>query len=238
MISGWLDSVREGRVEDEQQRTNIETLRRFRIPLWPWERLGRAMLYDLEHDGYPTFRSFLRYTEGAAIAPASVFMHLCGIEMRDGGYVPPEFDIRRASRPLALFSYLVHILRDFQKDQLAGLNYFAGDLMLKHGVSTSDLRSAAGGDRVGDTVRGLATDYVRLANYYRIRSCAALDEVTPSMADRYRLSLSMIYELYLQILQRIDVESGSFTTGETNPTPEQIKERIEYTVAAFEATSR
>ena len=146
MISDWLDSVRRREISDRDQAQFVKTLDRFRIPFWPWERFGRAMAYDLDHNGYPSFLGFLRYTEGAAIAPASIFMHMCGLTAENGRYRLPDYDIRKAARPLAIFAYLVHILRDFQKDQQVGLNYFAADLMRERDLANDDLQMIAEGN--------------------------------------------------------------------------------------------
>jgi phytoene/squalene synthetase len=125
VISNWIESVRRRAVTDECQEQLVQTIDRFRIPLWPWERFARAMVYDVDHNGYSSLLGFLRYAEGAAISPAAVFVHLCGLSSEAARYRPPAYDLREAARPLALFAYLVHIVRDFKKDQQSGLNYFA-----------------------------------------------------------------------------------------------------------------
>ena len=48
--------------------------------------------------------------------------------------------ISDVARPCAIFSYLVHIIRDFRKDQLNNLNYFAVDILEKHGLTAENLR--------------------------------------------------------------------------------------------------
>ena len=57
-----------------------------------------------------------------------------------------------------------------------------------------------------------------------------IDETSKHMEPRYKLSLEIIYDLYLQIFERIDVEKGNFTSVELNPLPEEIKNRIELTI--------
>jgi len=110
MMFDWLEGIRNKDFSDPFRREFVHILEKFQIPFWPWERLYESMVYDLAHDGYPSLLTFLRYAEGAAVAPASVFMHLCGVSEDSGTYRPPDFDIRLAARPLALFSYLVHII--------------------------------------------------------------------------------------------------------------------------------
>lgn len=232
-IEGWLKVARAGQSTNAFMDEFLEVVRRYHIPLWPWERLCRAMIYDLEHDGFASLPTFLRYTEGAAIAPASVFTHLCGISYDNDRVVPPPYDIRRAARPLAVFSYLVHILRDFEKDQKARLNYFADSMMSESGVVTDDLIEIADGGQPTSAFRTLVRRYCEIAEYYRRKARQTLGWLLPQLAPRYQLSLEVIYGLYLQIFERIDPAGGSFTTSATNPEPAQVQERIKDIVGAF-----
>jgi len=233
VLADWFEAYRAGKPIDEFQSRLIETARRFQIPIWPWQRLLKAMLYDLDHNGFRNLGAFLRYTEGAAISPASVFMHLCGVVEQDGGYIPPRFDIRKAARPLAVFSYLVHIVRDFQKDHLRGLNYFASDMLAEFGLDSKALAGVAAGAEIPGEFRRLIERYRGLAEYYRLRARATLNKVHPELEPACQLSLEIIYSLYLQIFERIDASSGRFTTDELNPSPHEIQERIYQTVRSF-----
>ena len=182
VILGWLESLA-GRTATEGCPADlISALDSFAIPIWPWERLCSAMIYDLEHEGFRNFRVFLRYAEGAAIAPASVFVHLCGVrEGEDDRYRPPRFDIRKTARPLALFSYLVHIVRDFQKDHRRGLNYFAEDLLLRSALSPADLRLVVEGGAIPEALRELIHQYKTLADHYRSKARRTLDTLAPQL---------------------------------------------------------
>ncbi len=233
MIGDWLDSVHRKEKIDTYQSEFLDTLNKFALPLWPWERLCNAMIYDLRHDGFASFHVFLRYTEGAAIAPAAIFMHLCGVDGKDSAYQAPSYDIRLAARDLAIFSYLVHIIRDFEKDQRSGLNYFAEDLLARYRLNTSDLKRMAMARTATDDFRRLVANYVRIAEYYRKRSRATVDRIRPVLAPRYQLSLEIIYGLYTQIFERVDPESGRFTTEALNPTASEIQSRIEQIVDHF-----
>ncbi len=233
MINDWVESLRKGLPTDLFQEQLLQTMRRFCIPLWPWERLAKAMIYDVSHSGFASFRVFLRYCEGAAIAPASVFMHLCAIGIEGEHIVLPPFNIRRVARPLALFSYLVHIMRDFQKDQLNRLNYFADNILAESKLSQLDLLEAVENAEAAEGLRYLMSRYRSFADYYRRRARSTLDEHLPLLGDRYQLSLEVIYRLYVQIFERIRPQSGSFTTTELNPSPDEVHVRLKQVVADF-----
>jgi phytoene/squalene synthetase len=205
----------------------------FKVPLWPWERLAKAMIYDIKNDGFDSFVTFRRYTEGAAIAPASVFMHLCGIRHTENGYKKPEFDICKAARPLAIFSYLVHIMRDYEKDQTRNLNYFASDILQQHDLTAEKIRSLCKSGIVDQRIRNVFSDYKKMADYYRSRALQTVEKTIPSLRPKYQLSLNLIYSLYLQIYDSIDCEKGSFSTEELNPTPAEVQQQIDVTVKNF-----
>ncbi|HKK21918.1 MAG TPA: squalene/phytoene synthase family protein [candidate division Zixibacteria bacterium] len=231
-LDEWAEALQNRYPKDAFQRQLLETIDKFGIPAWPWIRLVKAMRYDLTHTGFPSLLRFFRYCEGAAIAPASIFMHLCGIRSDGDSVEPPPFDIRKAARPLALYSYFVHIVRDFQKDQTDGLNYFADDLMSRHQVTAEDLREAATEGHITPSVRSLFGEYHRIMKYYGDLARRTVDNVLPHLLPRYQLSLELIYNLYHQIFERIDIAGGSFTTSELNPSPEEIQDRIDRVIAA------
>lgn len=229
----WVDTIRSGDASDEFGRTFLHTCERFDMPLWPWERLCRAMIYDLQHEGFASFLVFARYTEGAAIAPAAVFMHLCGVRKTDGRYLRPAYDIRQAARMLALFSYLVHILRDFEKDQLSNLNYYADTLIQRHHLTRADLKQIAESNVPTPDFRALIQDYHRIAGFYRAGAQRQINLLLPLLEPRYQLSLQMIYGLYNQIFEKVDPQAGQFTTKSLNPSLSEVQARIEHIIEHF-----
>jgi phytoene/squalene synthetase len=237
-IESWLAMTRRREIPDEYQQSFLETVDRFAIPLWPWERLARAMIYDLQHRGFANFRVFLRYAEGAAISPAAVFMHLCGVLKKGDRYAGPPYDIRRAARPLAIFSYLVHIIRDFEKDQRAGLDYFAADIVRQSGLNPVLLHELAIGGANDERLRPLMRQYHRLTGQYRERARQSVDRTLPYLEDRYQLSLELIYSLYSQIYERIRPEGTDFSGKALNPAPEEINGRVQQTISAFKPVAR
>ena len=203
-----------------------DTFKRFRIPLWPMEAFARSMIYDINNDGFESLDSFIDYAGGASVAPASIFVHLNGLRINEGEYEDPPFDVSQAATPCAIFSYLVHIIRDFRKDQLNNLTYFADDKIDKHGLSRSDLRDFAEGKPVSEGFRELIKEYYSLALEYIHKTDEILGLIKPLHEPRYQLSLEIIFDLYQMVFERIDIEKGEFTTEELNPTPEETKERV------------
>ncbi len=233
MINDWVRGLKRQLGTDPFQRQLLEMTERFAIPIWPWEKLAEAMIWDIYNDRFPTLRSFIRYSEGAAVAPASIFLHLCGVRCAEHGCLPPLFDIRSSARMLARFSYVVHILRDFEKDQRRGLNYFGDNILAEHDVAHADLRTAAESGEMPAKVRAVMDFYLRCAENYRARARRTLDRLEPQLEPRYSLSLELIYELYLQIYERLNEPDQTFSEATTLPLPDAVEERINSTIVRF-----
>jgi phytoene/squalene synthetase len=229
-LDRWLENIRRRENLDSFGEAFVEVVNRYAIPLWPWERLCRAMEYDLRHSGFRSLTTFIRYAEGAAVAPAAVFTHLCGVRQENGLWRTPPYDIRKAARSLALFSYFVHIIRDFRKDATRRLYYFADNLLDRYGLTRSDLSAIAAAHGIPDHFRKLVAYYRAVAGYYRDRAHRTITQLSVHLDERYRVSLEIVYSLYSQIFERINPEKGLFTADELQPGPLEVKERLELTL--------
>ncbi|MBF0434224.1 MAG: squalene/phytoene synthase family protein [Magnetococcales bacterium] len=94
------------------------TVGRSNLGEWPWRALADAMRADIEKRPLKTWDDFLAYSEGATVAPAAVFAYILACRFRDGRYTTPEsIDFYREKvRDMAIFCYLIHILRDLAHD--------------------------------------------------------------------------------------------------------------------------
>ena len=233
-VQEWLNMIIISKECKTLQGELLETVERFRLPLWPMEVFAKSMIYDINNDGFPTMDAFLEYAGGASVAPASIFVHLNGLQEINGRYEDPVFDVKWAATPCAVFSYLVHIIRDFQKDQLNNLSYFADDLIIKNHLSREALRKFANGKPVNDNFRNLIKHYYLLADEYRLKTYDIIKEIRPLLEPRYQLSLEIIFDLYLMVFERIDLKNGNFTTEELNPTPDETRERVYKIIMNFD----
>lgn len=225
-VKQWLQLLKQNgqtRMADNELGTAIE---RFRLPVWALEDFAVSMMYDISHDGFATLDDFIGYSGGASVAPASIFVHLAGLRENDGIYSEPAFSVRETALPCAMFSYFVHIIRDFRKDQLNNLSYFADEIMAKYGLTRSDLKEIALGSRLSSGFREMMKEYHMLADSYRLSTLGIMKEICPLLEPRYRLSFEIIFELYMMVFERIDPEKGLFTTEELNPTPDETHERV------------
>ncbi len=225
-VNHWIDCLDKMEEADPFYSELVETVSRFRIPLPLFQNFARSMLFDIDHDGFDTLDQFLEYSEGASVAPASIFMHLCCLREGINGYIAPGIDVIEAARPCALFSYIVHIIRDFQQDQLSNLNYFATDILQRHRLQPSDLKVIASTGVIPDSFREVIREYLEYARYFNDRTLEVMDRLSDRLEGNNFLSLKIIYHLYKMVFDRIDPDRGNFTTSELNPTPLEIKERV------------
>jgi len=232
-VTNWLRMAVDFSNNNPQGKELAEIIKRFRIPVWPLEAFARSMIYDINNDGFPSLEEFLDYAQGASVAPASIFVHLAGLTCLNGEYSEPGFDVRESATPCAIFSYIVHIIRDFQKDQMNNLNYFPESLMAKYGLSRVDLREIANGQPVTSNFRSMIREYLSVADEYRQKTSEMIKKIRPLMSLRHQISLEVIFELYMMVFERIDVRNGKFTEEELNPTPEETKQRVYKTIDNF-----
>jgi len=233
-VSEWLKMIVISEDCNPEKAALIKTIERFNIPLWPLEAFAKSMIYDIHNDGFASLDSFLNYAQGASVAPASIFVHLSGLTSMDGHYIDPSFDVREAAAPCAIFSYIVHIIRDFQKDQFNNLSYFADDLVSANGLTRQDLKNIAQGAPVNEGFRNLIREYCALAKDYRKKTREVIKRIGPAMEPRYQLSLEIIFSLYQMVFERINADKGNFTSYELNPTPEETRKRVYETIMKFD----
>jgi phytoene synthase len=225
-VNSWIECLDKTPDNDPHVKELADTISTFRIPLQLFHNFAKSMLYDINHNGFSTLKEFMDYAEGASVAPASVFVHLCCLTEENGEYKSPDFDVVQVARPCAIFSYIVHIIRDFQEDQLKNLNYFAADILDRNKLLPSDLKEIANGSPVTDSFRNVIEEYYYHAQSYGEQTLNELQNLTTKLSSRYLLSLHIIYNLYKQVFDRIDIENGNFTARELNPTPQEIKDKV------------
>ena len=232
-VNTWINTVLNLTRYNDAQNELTETIQRFRIPSWPLEAFAKSMVYDIYHDGFPTLQAFLNYAGGASVAPASIFVYLCGMTKVDGEYIPPAFDVKEVAMPCAIFSYLVHIIRDFVKDHTHNLNYFPDDLIMKYNLDRTKLLEMAQGGEITQGFREMIRVLYTVANEYRIKTYNIMQQIIPKLESRSRLSLEIVFDLYLMVFERIDINNGTFSHEELNPTPQEIKERVRKVIGEF-----
>jgi phytoene/squalene synthetase len=232
-VNKWIDAVIYPGKESDLFPEITATIRKFHIPAWHMQDFARSMIYDIYHDGFTSLDAFLEYSKGASVAPASVFVHLCGLRNHDGMYLSPVFNVKKAATPCAVFSYLVHIIRDFVKDHTHHLNYFPDDLMQKNGLNRENLLQMAQGASLTSGFRNMIAELYAVADHYRLETVKVKEEIKPMLEVHSQLSLDIVFALYDMVFERINVKNGSFTTTELNPTAAEIRKKVGEVIENF-----
>ncbi len=233
-VNEWIKSVINPDSDSNLFPEISSTIQKFHIPSWPMEDFARSMIYDIYNDGFVSVESFLEYSKGASVAPAAVFVHLCGLKKdEDGNYISSDFNVKDAATPCAIFSYLVHIIRDFVKDHTHNLNYFPENLMLKYDLNRENLLQMAQGAEITDGFRGMVEELYNLASEYRYKTLMTKEKIKPLLDSQSRLSLEIIFALYDMVFKRINLKNGTFSTEELNPTSAEIKAKVWQVIENF-----
>jgi hypothetical protein len=72
------------------------------------------------------------------------------------------------------------------------------------------------------------------ADFYRKETLRMIQYIKYLVEPRSQLSLEIIFDLYLMVFERINIENGTFTSKELNPTWQEIKERVGQVIERFE----
>jgi len=128
LIDRWLAQVEaaagEAFVPDESSFEPVvfTALNRFlgrsAIGLDPWRRLAASLRRDAEERPLETWEDFLSYGEGACVSPGAIFVYILGCETAEGGRTTLSLPlpVDAYARDMAIFCYLVHIVRDLRED--------------------------------------------------------------------------------------------------------------------------
>ncbi len=181
----------------------------------PFRALAAALRRDVEERPLASWGDFLDYAEGAAVAPAALFVFI--LACRPDGTAPLSRPCSDYARHLAVFSYLVHILRDLGADARRAPQHLTlpADLLRAHGLTRAALRRAAraGGRDAVAALAPLVAAVAARARERRARSAGDLARLAGETAGR-GLLLSALAEVYDRQLEAIEADYGAVLAGE------------------------
>lgn len=190
---------------------------------YPWIALARAMRADLAEGAFRDWSDFTDYAEGAAVAPASIFIYILAASIDDDLSSSVTLDRPPAdfARDLALFCYLVHILRDLSDDagRAERLITLPNAVLVECGLDKPMLARAAAGDQSVD-VSPLVAAVAEQANGHRNAANAAIAALKPQIGSREALVIDTLFELYDAQYRAIlenpaGVATGSIALGDS-----------------------
>lgn len=225
VVDAWLaaleTALRDGGATDEQivrcdspsagdlLRAAGDAMQRFPVPFVLWRNFFAAMHQDLESSRFSTYDDFLTYTEGASVAPTTIYLYLTAASRPAPGqpYRPPrDFELIECGHHLGLFAYLGHILRDLTVDLATGdegLLYLAGDDMAAHGVDLARLHRDSQRRRASEPVRALVRTLVQRSRRARDRGRELMRSLEGALTGDCAFILELIVTIYEAVIDKI-----------------------------------
>lgn len=189
-IADWQASIRSaaiGQVHNsiEDRDRHIWTLLAATLPtsgfgIEPFERLARSLRHDAKGRDFKQWDDFWRYCEGATDAPTAIYLAL--MSRADSQIAWSVWQERAA--PMGRFCYLAHIIRDLQKDALAGPHLLTLPASAFHDLAT---------DRAELAAKLVAGDETRLRLVQRLLK--PVQSQHAALGDAVRASLSDISDI-------------------------------------------
>jgi phytoene/squalene synthetase len=192
------------------------TLGRSNMGTEAFHGLADAMQRDVAERPLAMWDEFLDYTEGAAVAPAAVFVFILAAKVRRDGSSHASLTRPCAdyARHLAIFSYLVHILRDLKADAERAPQHLTlpDDLLAQAGLTKAQLQDAArqGDDSALAPLVGIIAELCERHYVITMNDLASLNDETDGAAAM----LVGLAEVYRQQFDAIRADYGSVLGGE------------------------
>lgn len=185
------------------------SMRLFPVPLSLWQSFFRAMHADVDQARFGTYAEFLDYTEGASVAPTTIYLYLLAAQRQgDGPYlVPSGFELIECGRHLGTFAYLAHILRDLAEDLEAtsqGLVYVSLEDLAAFGLDEAALREDLARKEARPELRDLVAALAARSREHLEAGRAMLQPLAGRLTPDCAFILELIVGLYDEILRRIE----------------------------------
>jgi phytoene synthase len=206
------------RFENPILRALSDTFKTFDIQLSPWANLAEAMRWDIEHSRFNTFKEFLNYTEGAAIAPATVFISVLSAKS-DGEKYNCSANGNNSyyyAKDLAIFCYLTHILRDVSCDlelEDSGLIYLSVEDLNRFSISENDLWNFKSTKSINTKFQQLMEYQIRRARKFGNTGKAKMNRLFEYLDSDCRFILNLLVSLYEKTMDKIESVSYNVFNG-------------------------
>ncbi len=196
-----------------------DTFQTFNFPLTPWAKLAKAMRWDIENFRFQTYEQFLEYTEGAAIAPATVCLYVLIAAHNGSKYdcAVKGVDPYVYAKDLAIFCYLTHILRDISSDlelDAKGLIYLPLADLNEFTVTEADLWSFKQSGLINSNFIELMKYQIERARKYGDKGEMLVNELSPKLDVDCGFILNLLVSLYKKTMERIEKVGYNVFNGE------------------------
>ncbi len=213
-----------------------DAMHRFPVPLSLWRNFFAAMHLDLDQPRFATYQGFLDYTEGASVAPTTIYLYLISAQQAAPGepyLLPADFDLIGCGRHLGTFAYLGHIVRDLAEDLATGdegLIYVATDDLTHFGLDEAALRRDLAAKKASPALRQLVAELRLRSGRHLTAGRRLLAPLSGSLAADCSYILELILTIYQRVLGKIE-QAGDDPMAERHRLSMEEKEEIALEVA-------
>ena len=156
-----------------------------------WKGLARSLQLDILEGSMVSWNDFINYCEGATVSPASIYIYISAssFEPFDGYKYNLKKSPRYYAKNLAIYCYIVHILRDLAKDAKGSMRLITiPDEVLKEVKLT---RSSIQKEVISKSkkISNLADLLSEKAKSYQGKGHSEIEELYPVLGNREALAL-------------------------------------------------
>ena len=163
-----------------------------------WEELAGALKMDILESPMTTWNEFIKYCEGATVSPASIYIYISASSYSPSkGYTYNlEKSPRYYAKNLAIYCYIVHILRDLAKDAggSARLITIPDEVLKEVELTKKTIQNAV--VNKSQKITSLAQILSEKANFYKDKGHKAIEELYPVIGSREALALKGLIGVY------------------------------------------
>jgi phytoene/squalene synthetase len=202
-LNCWLDQVTgngavTGPLNDSIMISLKHTVGRSNMSLSPWRDLAASLRADIDETVMNSWDDFLAYCSGATVSPATIYVYLsAAVYGRHEGY---KYSLPKSpqyySKNLAIYCYIVHILRDLAKDATGSprLLTIPLDVLNKSGLNRESIEEEL--KNRSSKIISLAGSLVEKALRYKDAGHSDLRELFEFLDVRETIALKGLISVY------------------------------------------
>ena len=163
-----------------------------------WSDLAASLAMDIKGADMNSWDDFLKYCDGATVAPASIYIYLLAAthtKEKHFEYQMPH-ELSYYARDLAIYCYIVHIIRDLIKDAIASpkLITIPNELLFENDLSRLTLSSSL--KNKDPAIVNLANDLIRRAEPFYRHGHEVLIELNNLLGFSEKTALNKLINVY------------------------------------------
>ena len=193
-----LDDVTKGPLDIRVITALQNTVGKSDMGITQWEELAGALKMDILESPMRTWNEFINYCEGATVSPASIYIYITASSYNpsEGYTYNLEKSPRYYAKNLAIYCYIVHILRDLAKDAGGSTRLITipDDVLKEAELTRKTIQNAV--VNKSQKIFNLAQILSEKASFYKEKGHKVIEELYPVIGNREALALKGLIGVY------------------------------------------